>query len=74
MCRRDGAWKETKVSELVVGDLIQLKGGDIIPADAKAGILISLPSTHLEAVMIPDNAQGSMNMALTLIWALYMSR
>lgn len=35
MCRRDGSWTDTKVSELVMGDLIQLKGGDVIPADAK---------------------------------------
>lgn len=35
MAKRNGQWQDVKVSELVVGDLIQLKGGDVIPADAK---------------------------------------
>lgn len=50
MCRRDGAWQETKVSELVVGDLIQLKGGDVIPADAKVILCLSwfINQTHRE--------------------------
>lgn len=39
LCRRDGAWTDTRVSELVVGDLIQLKGGDVIPADAKVQLI-----------------------------------
>ena len=34
-CKRDGQWKEVEARELVPGDLIQLKGGDVIPADAK---------------------------------------
>lgn len=34
-CKRDGEWKEIEARELVPGDLIQLKGGDVIPADAK---------------------------------------
>lgn len=35
LVRRNNAWQELNVKELVVGDLIQLKGGDVIPADAK---------------------------------------
>ena len=35
LCKRDGEWVELPVKELVVGDLIQLKGGDVIPADAQ---------------------------------------
>ncbi|MGA9249146.1 MAG: cation-transporting P-type ATPase, partial [Candidatus Acidiferrales bacterium] len=31
---RDGKWVEPKVSELVPGDVIRLKLGDIVPADA----------------------------------------
>jgi hypothetical protein len=31
---RDGEWKQTEVRELVPGDLIELKGGDVVPADA----------------------------------------
>lgn len=34
-CKRDGEWQEIEARELVPGDLIQLKGGDVIPADAK---------------------------------------
>ena len=35
LCKRDGKWVELPVKQLVVGDLIQLKGGDVIPADAQ---------------------------------------
>ena len=35
MAQRGGEWKEIAVKELVVGDLISLKGGDVIPADSK---------------------------------------
>jgi H+-transporting ATPase len=33
--KRDGEWKKIPASEIVVGDLIHLQGGDIIPADIK---------------------------------------
>ena len=32
--KRDGEWKTVEVRELVPGDVIELKGGDVIPADA----------------------------------------
>ena len=32
--KRDGDWKQVEVRELVPGDLIDLKGGDVVPADA----------------------------------------
>ena len=35
MCKRNGKWATIAVKELVVGDLIQLKGGDVIPADSR---------------------------------------
>ena len=35
MCKRNGQWVEVEVKELVLGDVVQLKGGDVIPADAK---------------------------------------
>lgn len=35
MCKRDGEWKPLPVRELVLGDLVALKGGDIIPADCQ---------------------------------------
>ena len=34
---RDGAWKTLEVRELVPGDVIELKGGDVIPGDAMVG-------------------------------------
>ena len=35
--KRDGEWKTLEVRELVPGDLIELKGGDVIPGDAVVG-------------------------------------
>ena len=35
MAKRNGVWGDVRVRDLVVGDLIQLKGGDVIPADSK---------------------------------------
>jgi H+-transporting ATPase len=32
--KRDGKWVNLAVRELCVGDVIELKGGDVIPADA----------------------------------------
>lgn len=43
MTKRDGQFKELPVKELVLGDVIQLKGGDIIPADCR---LLGDPSAH----------------------------
>ena len=40
MCCRDSQWSEVDVKQLVPGDLIQLKGGDVIPADAN----VSMPA------------------------------
>lgn len=37
MVRRDGRWQEVAVRELVPGDLVALKGGDVVPADCKVG-------------------------------------
>lgn len=37
MARRDGRWQEVAVRELVPGDLVALKGGDVVPADCKVG-------------------------------------
>ena len=53
LCKRDGKWVELPVKELVVGDLIQLKGGDVIPADAR----VPYPLTHRDRVC--GEGQGS---------------
>ena len=36
-CKRDGEWQKLPVRELVPGDLVALKGGDVIPADCQVG-------------------------------------
>ena len=33
--KRDGKWSELPVKELVLGDIVGLKGGDVIPADCR---------------------------------------
>lgn len=35
---RDGEWKELAARELVPGDVIALKGGDVIPADCQVSL------------------------------------
>jgi len=35
LVRRDGAWQQVDASQLVPGDIIKLKIGDVIPADVK---------------------------------------
>lgn len=42
LAKRDQEWKVLQVKNLVVGDLIQLKAGDVIPADAKVHARIRL--------------------------------
>lgn len=51
VCRRNGAWKTVKVTDLVVGDLIQLKGGDVIPADARVSLFSATIVHFVEDVM-----------------------
>lgn len=55
MCRRDDNWTDIRVSDLVVGDLIQLKGGDVIPADAKVKPMHTLLSHSLVSNRLRDN-------------------
>lgn len=43
LVRRDSEWRELAVRELVPGDLIALKGGDVIPADCKASPSCRVP-------------------------------
>ena len=35
--KRNGAWTILEARELVPGDVIELKGGDVIPGDAVVG-------------------------------------
>ncbi len=60
--KRDGAWREVAASELVPGDLIYLKLGNVVPADAKLtgeGAL-SIDQSALTGESLPvDAAKGA---------------
>ncbi|WVQ84945.1 plasma-membrane proton-efflux P-type ATPase [Cryptococcus sp. DSM 104549] len=53
--KRDGAWKETESSELVPGDLIAFKHGDICPADCRLveAIDVSMDQAALTGESLP---------------------
>ena len=34
-CRRDGEWVDAKVPDLVCGDIVELVGGTVVPADGR---------------------------------------
>ncbi|MGD8310605.1 MAG: plasma-membrane proton-efflux P-type ATPase, partial [Chromatiales bacterium] len=55
--RRDGRWKELDAAELVPGDVIRLRLGDIIPADAKLieGDYLSVDQSALTGESLPVN-------------------
>ncbi|MEJ2450222.1 MAG: plasma-membrane proton-efflux P-type ATPase [Gammaproteobacteria bacterium] len=52
---RDGQWQETEAKQLVPGDVIRLRLGDIIPADAKLidGEYISIDQSALTGESLP---------------------
>jgi len=52
---RDGKWIEPKVSELVPGDVIRLRLGDIVPADARllAGDSVEVDQSALTGESLP---------------------
>jgi len=54
---RDGQWQEIKAAELVPGDIIRLRLGDIIPADAKLldGDYLSIDQSALTGESLPVN-------------------
>jgi H+-transporting ATPase len=56
---RDGKWVEPKVAELVPGDVIRLKLGDIVPADARllAGDPVQVDQSALTGESLPVTAQ-----------------
>jgi len=57
--RRDGAWRLIEAKELVPGDIIRLRLGDIIPADAKLidGEYLSVDQSALTGESLPVNKQ-----------------
>eukprot|EP00850_Spirogloea_muscicola_P002181 SM000008S22270 [mRNA] locus=s8:700002:707007:- [translate_table: standard] len=54
---RDGAWKEMEATHLVPGDLIGIRGGDIIPADARLlkGEPLKVDQSALTGESLPVN-------------------
>jgi H+-transporting ATPase len=60
---RDGAWQPLNARELVPGDIIRLRAGDIIPADAKLidGDYLSVDQSALTGESLPaDKENGDM--------------
>ena len=57
--KRDGKWTNPNASELVPGDVIRLRLGDIVPADARllAGDSIEVDQSALTGESLPVNAQ-----------------
>jgi H+-transporting ATPase len=58
--RRDGAWSTIAAKELVPGDLIRLRLGDVIPADAKllAGGPVEVDQSALTGESLPVTRQA----------------
>jgi len=60
-CRvlREGAWNQLNARELVPGDIIRLRAGDIIPADAKLidGDYLSVDQSALTGESLPAGKQ-----------------
>jgi H+-transporting ATPase len=58
--KRDGRWQELDTVELVPGDVVRLRLGDIIPADAKLieGDYLSVDQSALTGESLPVNKQA----------------
>jgi len=58
---RDGNWSEISASELVPGDIISIKLGNVIPADVKLikGDYLSVDQSALTGESLPVNKKGS---------------
>ncbi|XP_040948585.1 ATPase 11, plasma membrane-type-like [Gossypium hirsutum] len=61
---RDGQWQETDVAILVPGDIISIKLGDIIPADAR--LLEGDPLKIDQASALLDSDKSQLNLSVTL--------
>jgi H+-transporting ATPase len=55
-CRRNGSWAEIESSELVPGDMVAFKIGDIVPADCRLteAINVSIDQAALTGESLPQ--------------------
>lgn len=55
--KRNGQWSTVEASQLVPGDLVRIRGGDVVPADAKLleGDYISIDQAALTGESLPVN-------------------
>jgi magnesium-transporting ATPase (P-type) len=60
-CKRDGKWENPKASELVPGDVIRLRLGDIVPADARLldGDSIEVNQSAVTGEYLPVTVKGA---------------
>jgi H+-transporting ATPase len=58
--KRDGKWQNPKASELVLGDVVRLRLGDIVPADARLleGDSIEVDQSALTGESLPVTAKA----------------
>ena len=58
--RRDGKWKEVPARELVPGDVIRIRLGDVVPADVKLieGDYLSIDQSALTGESLPVNKKS----------------
>ncbi|KAM0754842.1 plasma membrane ATPase [Meredithblackwellia eburnea MCA 4105] len=56
-CRRDGRWSEIESADLVPGDVVAFKIGDIVPADCRLydAINVSIDQAGLTGESLPQN-------------------
>lgn len=55
--KRNGIWQETKAQELVIGDIVQINAGDIVPADLRLLKSVSLEMNEAALSGEAANAQ-----------------
>jgi len=67
--RRDGRWQQISAAELVLGDLVRLRVGDIVPADIHLGDgQIQVDQSQLTGESLPvDHHAGSTTYAGSLV-------
>lgn len=55
---RDGRWIRYDATSLVIGDIVRLCEGDVVPADC---VVISLGMEHVDETIVVDEESGGVN-------------